>query len=237
MYIKKISLCQNESCIYSKLPRSLASDYKPCYDFKYPFSNMIALDCERIVYKINEHDIQSNICRNLNVVLINESTFESPELTDFIAFNQKDMRFVNVYMNSDKFNELSNEQKRKVLINKICEALAIVSDNRSRKIIEQICDEVYLMSDDTECVFRNKSMTKYTIEVKFKSSLKGYTAILYLMNVINQTKSRTVLFENSSFADLVYRVHKIILKDKKCIIRPKRSEMNEDEPIIIDINI
>lgn len=235
MNIKKITLCQSESWVFDKLPRRLDSDYNPCYDFHYPFSNNIALDCERIVYKLKEENILSNICRNLNVVFISENALKKTELTGFIAFNQKDMRFVNAYMNSDEFNNLIDKQKRKIILEKICEAIIIVSESEKKGLIEQICNDVYLISDDMECVFLNKTLKKYVINIKFKSSLSGYTAILYINNNITQQQQSVVLFDKGSFADLEYRLNKIIVKNNRCIIQPKNDKT--DDPIIVNIDV
>ena len=235
MNIKKITFCQNENWIYDKLPRRLDSDYNPLYEFQYPFSKTIALDCERIVYKLIENNISSDICRNLNIVFINENQLNKTELTDFIAFNQKDMRFVNTYVNSNNFNILSDEQKRKNIFDKIYEALILVSESDKANHIKQICNDVFLSSDETECIFLTKTLKKYTISVKFRSSFNGYTAILYINNNITLQQERTVLFENRSFADLEYRIHKIIIKKNQCIIHPKNNET--DVPIIVNMDI
>lgn len=235
MNIKKITLCQNESWMYDKLPRKLDSDYNPCYEYKYPFSKTIALDCERIVFKLIENNVSSDICNNLNIVFINENSSSRAELTNFITFNKKDIRFVNMYMDSTGFNSLSDLEKRKTIIERICEAIIIVSDSEKTEVIHRICNEVYLMSDNTECVFLNRVLKKYSIDIKFKSSLNGYTAILYIYNNNTQQQKSTVLFEKGSFADLEYRIHKITVKKNQCIIIPKNDKT--DDPIIVDIDI
>lgn len=182
-----------------------------------------------------EKNVSSDICRNLNVVFINDNPLNRAELTDFVTFNQKDMRFVNVYVDSNGFNSLSDVKKRKTIFEKICEAIIIVSDIEKAEIIHQICNEVYLLSDKTECVFLNKNLKKYTVEIKFKSSFNGYTAILYIYNNITQQRESTVLFEKGSFADLEYRIHKITIKKNQCIILPKNDKT--DYPIIVNIDI
>lgn len=235
MNIKKITLCQNEKWNYDKIPRRLDSDYEPCYDFKYPFSKDIALDCERIVFKLMENNVLSDVCRNLNVVFINECTLNKTELTNFIAFNQKDMRFVNTFVDPKEFNELIDKQKRKLIFDKIREAVIVVSESEKKSLIEQICNDVYLMSDDTECVFLSKALRKYVIEVKFKSSFDGYTAILYINNTITHQNRSIVLFERGSFADLEYRIHKIIVKNSKCIIQPKNNLTDDSIEVNIEI--
>ena len=233
MTIKKISLCQNEKRVYNTIPRSLSSDYESSYDFAYPLSYILALDCERIVYKMNEHNVDSSICTILNVTFVSDNTISNADLSDYIAFNQNDMRFVNVYLNPFVFNESDNEKKRKDLIDKIAEAIAIVIDEDKNSLIHQICDEVYLMADDVECVFLKKEMKKYDIEIRFKSSLNGYTATLYILNKQNNRETSNEFMQKCTFADLVYKINKVTVKNDKCIIHPKKGGF--DKPIIIDI--
>ena len=235
MNIKKITLCQSEKWNYDILPRRLDSDYEPCYEYKYPFSKDIALDCERIVFKLKENNVLSDVCRNLNIVFITENALKKTELMSFIAFNQKDMRFVNTYVNTDEFNNLNDKQKRNVIFKRICEAIIIVSESEKKGLIEQICNDVYVISDEMECLFLNKTLKKYSVNVKFRSSLSGYTAILYIKNNITLQQQSVVLFDKGTFADLEYRLNRIIVKNNRCIIQPKNDKT--DDPIIVDIDV
>lgn len=56
-----------------------------------------------------------------------------------------------------------------------------------------------------------------------------------IKNNITGEENLTILFENGSYADLVYGVHKIIFKGKQCVIKPKDYGHNSDEPIIVDL--
>lgn len=235
MNISRISLCQNENWVYDKRPRSLSNDYNPCYDFEYPFSFEIALDCERIVYKLKEHDVTSDICWHLVVTFINSNIVRCSKLVDFIDFRQSRMRFVNVVADADVFNSISLEEKRKYLLNSIGGAIILVTDNVYHDTIKKIIKEVLELAVNTECVYLNKCTKRYNAVVKFKSSLTGYDVSLSIRNNLTCDEQQTVLFEKGSYADLIYKVHQITFKGKQCVINPKSDDRNFDEPIIIDL--
>lgn len=235
MNIKRISLCQNENWDYSNLPRDLNSDYKPCYDFAYPFSNEIALDCERVVYKLKENNISSDVCWHLAITFINTKVVQNDELIDFIAFGQRKMRFINIAKDANEFNLMTQKEKRKYLLDSICNAIMLVTDDTYNDIIIKITNEVFEFADNTECVYLKKCTKKYCAVAIFKSSLKGYDATLYVQNNKTKEKEKFVLFENASYADLEYRIHKIIFKGKQCIIQPKNDDYNFDKPIVVEL--
>lgn len=235
MNIKKISLCQDENWYYNKLPRGLSCAYKPSYDFIYPFSNSIALDCERIIYKLKEYNVSSDICCHLVVVFINNQQFQISELIDFIAFGQKTMRFVNIAKNANEFNLMTLKEKRRYLLDSICNAITLVTDYRYNDTIEKIINEVFEFADNTECVYLRKLTKKYDVMIKFKSSLDGYDAVLDIKNNFTGIKKIKVIFKKGSYADLEYRISKIIFKGKQCIILPKNGGYSIDEPIVIDL--
>ncbi len=235
MNIKKISLCQNENWDYSKLPRGLSCDYKPNYCFIYPFSYNIALDCERIVYKLMEYNVSSDICWHLVVVFINNQRFQMSKLIDFIAFGQKNMRFVNIAKNANEFNLMSLKEKREYLLNSICDAILLVTDNKHNDTIRRIINEVLELADNTECVYLQKRTKKYDAMVKFKSSLNGYDVILSVKNNFTGVEKKQIIFKNGSYADLEYRISKIIFKGKQCVVKPKDDEYSTDEPIVVNL--
>lgn len=235
MNINRISLCQSENWIFNNLPRALNSDYYPIYDFKYPFSFELALDCERIVYKLKEYDINSEICWHLVVTFINGGQNKCSELIDFIAFGQSKMRFVNIAEKAEEFNLMTTKDKRRCLLDSICSAVMLVTNETDHVIIKQIINEVFELADDTECVYVKKCTKKYDASIKFKSSLKGYDVTLSIKNNITGKEEETILFENGSYADLVYRIHKVIFKGKQCVIKPKDDSCNSNKPIIVDL--
>lgn len=235
MNIDRISLCQSENWIFNNLPRALDSEYCPIYDFKYPFSFELALDCERIVYKLKEYDINSEICWHLVVTFINDGENKCSELIDFIAFGQSKMRFVNIAEKAEEFNSMTEKDKRRCLLDSICRAVMLVTNETEHDIVIRIINDVFESADDTECVYMKKSTKRYDAAVVFTSSLKGYNAYLNIKNNITGEENRTILFENGSYADLVYGVHKIIFKGKQCMIKPKDDGRNSDEPIIVDL--
>lgn len=237
MNIKKISLCQNEKWNYDIMPRNLNTDYMPIYDFIYPFSYEIALDCERIVFTLKEKGITSEICFHLNVAFINESGHTIPELMDFTAFGIKGMRFVNIYLNADEFNEMTNEQKRYCILKKISEAAVMITESNQAEQIEEVIRHIYKLSSETECLFLEKQTVKYHAMVRYRSSMDGYTAILYLKNNVSEAEKKQILFQNLSFADLVYKIHKIKFKQGKCIICPKDYSYIQDEDIVVELDI
>lgn len=235
MNIDRISLCQSENWIFNNLPRALDSDYCPIYDFKYPFSFELALDCERIVYKLKEYDINSEICWHLVVTFINDGENKCSELIDFIAFGQSKMRFVNIAEKTEEFNLMTEKDKRRCLLDSICRAVMLVTNETEHDIVIRIINDVFESADDTECVYMKKSTKRYDAAVVFTSSLKGYNAYLNIKNNITGEENRTMLFENGSYADLVYGVHKIIFKGKQCVIKPKDDGRNFDKPIVVDL--
>lgn len=235
MNIDRISLCQSENWIFNNLPRALDSEYCPIYDFKYPFSFELALDCERIVYKLKEHNINSEICRHLIVTLINDDEHRCSELIDFVAFSQSKMKFVNIAEKAEDFNLMTEKDKRRCLLDSICRAIMLVTNETEHDIVVQIINDVFESADDTECVYMKKSTKRYDAAVVFTSSLKGYNAYLNIKNNFTGEENRTILFENGSYADLVYGVHKIIFKGKQCVIKPKDDGRNSDKLIIVDL--
>lgn len=235
MNIDRISLCQSENWIFNNLPRALDSDYCPIYDFKYPFSFELALDCERIVYKLKEHNINSEICRHLIVTFINDDEHRCSELIDFVAFSQSKMRFVNIAEKAEEFNSMTEKDKRRCLLDSICRAIMLVTNETEHDIVIRIINDVFESVDDTECVYMKKSTKRYDAAVVFTSSLKGYNAYLNIKNNITGEENRTMLFENGSYADLVYGVHKIIFKGKQCVIMSKDDGRNFDKPIVVDL--
>lgn len=236
MFIKRIGLDQNKSSIYTKRPLDLDTDYNSSFDFMYPLSYILALDCERIVFKIIEYNIQSNICDYLRVVFVSEESAKMPYLTDFIDFDIKKKRFVNVYMNPEKFNKMDDNHKREIIIEKICEALSVVSEKEYHYTIAKICKEVYVKSDDTECLYKKINTKKYNVEVRFKSSLDGYKVFLYVSNLVTKHEFKYIIFEKCSYSDLSYRINKLIIKENKCILYPKKNSHYCDNPIEIEIN-
>ena len=235
MNIDRISLCQSENWIFNNLPRALDSEYCPIYDFKYPFSFELALDCERIVYKLKEHNINSEICRHLIVTLINDDEHRCSELIDFVAFSQSKMKFVNIAEKAEDFNLMTEKDKRRCLLDSICRAIMLVTNETEHDIVVQIINDVFESADDTECVYMKKSTKRYDAAVVFTSSLKGYNAYLNIKSNFTGEENRTILFENGSYADLVYGVHKIIFKGKQCVIKPKDDGRNSDKLIIVDL--
>ena len=222
-------------CCLNNLPRALDSEYCPIYDFKYPFSFELALDCERIVYKLKEHNINSEICRHLIVTLINDDEHRCSELIDFVAFSQSKMKFVNIAEKAEDFNLMTEKDKRRCLLDSICRAIMLVTNETEHDIVVQIINDVFESADDTECVYMKKSTKRYDAAVVFTSSLKGYNAYLNIKNNFTGEENRTILFENGSYADLVYGVHKIIFKGKQCVIKPKDDGRNSDKLIIVDL--
>ena len=235
MNIDRISLCQSENWIFNNLPRALDSDYSPIYDFKYPFSFELALDCERIVYKLKEHNINSEICRHLIVTLINDDEHRCSELIDFVAFSQSKMKFVNIAEKAEDFNLMTEKDKRRCLLDSICRAIMLVTNETEHDIVIRIINDVFESVDDTECVYMKKSTKRYDAAVVFTSSLKGYNIVLSVKNNITGKEKQTILFENGSYADLVYGIHKIIFKGKQCVIKPKDDGRNFDKPIVVDL--
>ena len=235
MNINRISLCQSEHWIFYNLPRALDSDYYPIYDFKYPFSFELALDCERIVYKLKEYDINSEICWHLVVTFINDGKNKCSELNDFIAFGQSKMRFVNIAEKAKEFNSMTTKDKRRCLLDSICSAVMLVTNETDHARVIQIINEVFESADNIECVYVKKCTKKYDAVIKFKSSLKGYDIVLSIKNNITGKEKQTILFENGSYADLVYGIHKIIFKGKQCVIMPKDDGRNFDKPIVVDL--
>ena len=71
--------------------------------------------------------------------------------------------------------------------------------------------------------------------VKFKSSLNGYDVILTIKNNFTGIEKKQVIFKNGSYADLEYRVSKIIFKGKHCIVEPKNNGYIIDEQIVINL--
>lgn len=235
MNIDRISLCQSENWIFNNLPRALDSDYCPIYDFKYPFSFELALDCERIVYKLKEYDINSEICWHLVVTFINDGENKCSELIDFIAFGQSKMRFVNIAEKAEEFNSMTTKDKRRCLLDSICSAVMLVTNETDHARVIQIINEVFESADNIECVYVKKCTKKYDAVVKFKSSLKGYNIVLSVKNNITGKEKQTILFENGSYADLVYGIYKIIFKGKQCVIMSKDDGRNFDKPIVVDL--
>ncbi len=235
MNISRISLCQNEKWIFNNLPRALDSDYNPCYNVEYPFSFEIALDCERIVYKLKEYSITSDICWHLAVTFINSNIVRNNELIDFVAFGQSKMRFVNIAKEARSFNLMSLKEKRKYLLDSVGSAIMLVTNSAYHDTVKKIINEVFEFGDNTKCVYLEKYTKKYNAVVKFKSSLKGYDVILNIKNNLTNKEKQTVLFVKGSYADLKYKIHKIIFKGKKCIIQSRNNELNRDIPIIIDL--
>lgn len=235
MNINRISLCQSENWIFNNLPRALDSDYYPIYDFKYPFSFELALDCERIVYKLKEYDINSEICWHLVVTFINDGENKCSELIDFIAFGQSKMRFVNIAEKAEEFNSMTKKDKRRCLLDSICSAVMLVTNETDHARVIQIINEVFESADNIECVYVKKCTKKYDAVVKFKSSLKGYNIVLSVKNNITGKEKQTILFENGSYADLVYGIYKIIFKGKQCVIMSKDDGRNFDKPIVVDL--
>lgn len=235
MNIIRISLCQNESWILENLPRSLDSDYKPCYDFKYPFSAEIALDCERIVYKLNEYSVSSDICWHLTVTFINSDVVKNSELVDFIAYSQSKMRFVNIAKDASIFNSMNPIEKRRFILNSVCSAIMLVTNDIYHDTIKRITNEVLEFADNTECVLLEKRTKKYNAIVIFKSSLKGYDAKLKIKNNLTNKEEQSELLVNGTYADLKYKIYKIVFKGGKCVIQPKNDYLNRDIPIIVDL--
>ena len=235
MNINRISLCQSENWNFNNLPRALDSDHYPIYDFMYPFSFELALDCERIVYKLKEYDIRSEICSHLVVTFINDGKNKCSELIDFIAFGKSKMRFVNIAEKAEEFNSMTLKDKRRCLLDSICSAVMLVTNETEHARVIQIINEVFGSADDIECVYMKKCTKKYDAAVKFKSSLKGYDVFLTIKNNINGKEKQTILFENGSYADMIYGINKIIFKGKQCMIKPKDDSGNYDKPIIVDL--
>ncbi len=235
MNISRISLCQNEDWIYDNRPRALDNDYNPCYNFEYPFSFEIALDCERIVYKLKEYDVTSDICWHLVVTFINSNTVQCSKLIDFVDFGQSKMRFVNVVADAYVFNSISLKEKRKYLLDSICSAIILVTNEIYHDTIKKIINEVFESAANTECVYLNRCTKRYNAAVKFKSSLTGYDVSLSIRNNLTCEEQQMILFENCSYADLVYKVHQIIFKGKQCVIKPKNDDRNFDKQIIVDL--
>ncbi len=240
MNIKRISLSQSENRNYNKRPIGLDSDFEPYFDFKYPFSNGIHLDCERAVFLLKEKGVESDFCKHLDVVFVPEREYRNSELSDYTMSisEMKYMRFVNVYVNKEAFNKMNDKKKRRCILDKICEAVILVTSFSQKEQIRLIFDEIYNLSDETECEFLGRKTKRYSISVKFKSSLNGrYEALLYIKNNKTNNVSCNVLFSNASYEDLEYRIHQIVIKNGKCEIRPKYCETVHDDVIFVDINI
>lgn len=206
MNISRISLCQNEEWNYDYLPRALDSDYRPIYDFKYPFSFELALDCERIVYKLKEYDISSEMCWHLVVTFINTDN-KSSELMDYISFDQTKMRFVNISEKAELFNSKSIDDKRVCILKSIYKAIVLVTKETDHTKINQIITEVAKYQDDIECVLIKKCTRKYNASVRFKSSIRGYDAILYLECISKNEIKRINILEKVTYAELTYKIN------------------------------
>lgn len=244
MNIKRIDLFQSKNRHYNgHFPNSLDSAYEPHYNFEYPFSNEIALDCERAVFLLKEKDIGSELCKRLGVVFVSETECQNAELSDHIITGiseLKQMRFVNVYVKKEVFNKMNDREKRRFILDKICDSVILLTSFEQKEQVRSIFDEIYNLADETECEYLSRKTKKYSISVKFKSSLNGrggYEALLYIKNNKTNKQSCTVLFSNGEFADLEYRIHQIVIKNGKCVIRPKYCEGFYDEEIIVDINV
>lgn len=244
MNIKRIDLFQSKNRHYNgHFPNSLDSAYEPYYNFEYPFSYVIGLDCERAVFLLKEKDIGSELCKRLGVVFVSETECQNAELSDHIITGiseLKQMRFVNVYVKKEVFNKMNDREKRRFILDKICDSVILVTSFEQKEQVRLVFDEIYNLADETECEFLGKNTKKYEISVKFKSSLNGsgrYEALLYIKNKKTGKQSCTVLFSNGQFADLEYRIHQIVIKNGKCVIRPKYCEGFYDEEIIVDINV
>lgn len=237
MILKEIFLKQSESAEYDKPPVKLSTDVNSRYDFAYPLAHVLGLDCEKIVYKMNEFGIEVNDCKKLMVTFVNEPSIETAELNERNFYGMKYMKYVNVHMDSEDFNKSDDVHKRELILKGVFNALTVLVDEKDVKKVEEICNEIYVKADDTECLFRKKSNKKYSIEIRFKSSLDGYTAILYATNLINKKEVKKTLFERGSFADLLYGIYKISIKRDTCVIESKYFGDNyRNDTIVCNLN-
>ena len=81
-----IHLGRSDIWNYGRLPASLDVDFLSYYDFIYPLSYRLALDCERIVYKLMEMNIELDVCRILYIVFAETEGFRQSELIDYAPF-------------------------------------------------------------------------------------------------------------------------------------------------------
>lgn len=91
------------------------------------------------------------------VTLINDDEHRCSELIDFVAFSQSKMRFVNI---AEKFNSMNAKDKRRCLLDSICRAIMLVTNETEHDIVIQIINEVFESADDIECVYMKKKHQK-----------------------------------------------------------------------------
>ena len=237
MEIKYIYLHQNYSSDYDYLPTSFGNGLKPHYEFIYPLSKRVALDRERLVYKLKEANITSDICSILGVVFIPVLSNKNSQIVDYIP-SKKNVRFVNVYLSEEVFNSKNDEEKRRLILYRLFEAILLIVNCENRNVIERIIDDIYTYEEETECVLLSKQTKRYDVCVRFKSSFeKRYTAVIYIKDSITGMNFKKTIFENKNFSELEYRINRISIAKNKCIIYPSKNGCFNYEPIIIQLEI
>lgn len=241
MEILRIILCQSESNKYTVHPRSLGwgeQIYDVVSNNDRSFIEILGRDEDRFIHKLKELNITSSICNRINVVLIPESKCTNLELLDKDSFRyMKREGFVNAYVDPLVFNKSKTSEKRKIIIDAIQGALQLVVDKANEDIVRRICDDVYKMADELECLLKTKTTKNYTAQIWYKTKATGYTAILCVKNLKTQKESQTVLFEDKHQAYFLISLHKMEIKGGKCIIYSDPEYAPDDEPIIVDLDI
>ena len=242
MRILRIILCQNETHKYKAWPRNLTTE-NGLYDLRLEQDWSLAMelgrDEERLVHKFKEYNITSSVCNRLNVVMTPDDTFDGPELVsldDTVIFDKKN-RFVNVHVDPLAFNRSTDSKKRKIIIEAIKEALLLVVDHGFEDDIVRICDDVYTVADELECLFKTKTTKKYKAQIWVKNKATGFTAKLCVKNLKTQMESQTILFEDKHLAYFLISLHKMEIKGGKCIIYSDPVYEPGGESIVVDIDI
>ncbi len=239
MKILRVIVLQSESHKYNTVPRSIGWG-EDIYDFaKISDPSFLGRDEDRLIHKFREYDIYSSVCNRLNVVLTPDCSFHSPELVDVENFKtvDKKTRFVNVSVIPSKFSVSSDEKKRKIILDAIKESLLLVVDEEFKDIIIKICDDVYILEDETECLLKTKVTKKYVAQIWYKTKATGYTAILRIKNLKTNVESQEVLFEDKHHAYFLISLHKLEIKGGKCIIYSDPQYAPEDDPIVVNMNV
>ncbi len=65
-------------------------------------------------------------------------------IIDFVAFSQLKMRFVNIAEKAEEFNSMNAKDKRRCLLDSICRAIMLVTNETEHDIVIQIINEVFV---------------------------------------------------------------------------------------------
>lgn len=65
-------------------------------------------------------------------------------IIDFVAFSQSKMRFVNIAEKAEEFNSMNAKDKRRCLLDSICRAIILVTNETKHDIVIQIINEIFV---------------------------------------------------------------------------------------------